>query len=464
MPLSRLLAVLVLVAPTLAHAQPRAPIVPADRGVSDRAAPDLWLATPEGFRALTVTHVNAQEGLGAVSEIFVSGETLDTSFDVGDLLGELVTLGIRTGPASFRVRSAHVFGGSASRFTRPDGTTGLRFDLELRSWLAALTMTASYQIFERATVLDAVRAVFARYAFARVEVRVARALPVHAILAQYRESDLTFVTRMLASEGLHYRFEYTPHGHTLVVSDSLPRGPARSPVFIHEGTDSARSIYIGGADVHLGPSAYRVTIRDAQERDVVVERSGEHTSGFGPLVVSDHLDLSRPVAERIAAAQLAGMQAPRVGGSSASTALEVGSVLALRGHPTLDGAYRVARMAWTVSSDDRSPGGLPAVNSSLSLLPQSAPFALPMRYGPEQLGPQRAVVVAPPAGERAPAEHARVRFRWAAAPNGEMPTAWVPVMGGPPPRPGDTVLVTFLDGDPSAPIIVASAPSREPAR
>ena len=76
----------------------------------------------------------------------------------------------------------------------------------------------------------------ADYPQLRFEFDITQELAARAICTQYRESDLEFLTRLLASEGLNWRFEHEQAGdddggdgqakHRLVFFDSKAKAPA----------------------------------------------------------------------------------------------------------------------------------------------------------------------------------------------------------------------------------------------
>ena len=76
----------------------------------------------------------------------------------------------------------------------------------------------------------------ADYPQLRFEFDITQELAARAIFTQYRESDLEFLTRLLASEGLNWRFEHEQAGdddggdgqakHRLVIFDSKAKAPA----------------------------------------------------------------------------------------------------------------------------------------------------------------------------------------------------------------------------------------------
>lgn len=453
-------------APALAQPrlQPGRPIVPAGRGVSNGDAPDLWLATPDGYEWFTVRSVHGTESLGHAFEIMLDVTTSDATLDATDLLGQQVTLGIRIGPSSFRLRSAYVFAVSAVVITNDDGTRMQRIHLELAPWLAALAHTSRFAIFENASVVDAARSVLGRYAFARVDFRVRGSHPAHERLVQHGESDLEFLQQILAPEGLYWFFEHDAHGHTLVISDAQgPPASSRRPVLTYRGSDPRQSIDGLHADAMTGPSGYRASAENPRDphRPLVVERELRGPHPFGALVLSEraqHSFPSREALERFAAGQAASLRIDqRFAGETESPELEAGIALRVTGHPRseVNGDYRVVWSTYSANTYDQQPGAPVSLRSSFRMIPLRARYWMPVMRTSTYVGVQTATVIGPNVGQvHSDAQgRVRVRFHWPSAP-GQEPSAWVPVLGGAwRPRAGDLVLVHFLDGNPARPVV-----------
>jgi type VI secretion system VgrG family protein len=128
-----------------------------------------------------------------------------------------------------------------------------RYHLELRPWLWVLAQGRNSRVFQDLSVLQIVGQVFARYpAYAHWQVNadaeeLLEAVRPRSYCVQYRESDLSFVERLLAEEGLGYCFvehEESPAGHSLVIfGDSM---------LLEEDPTSASS---GGIRFHRAASA-----------------------------------------------------------------------------------------------------------------------------------------------------------------------------------------------------------------
>ena len=190
------------------------------------------------------------EGDGALGELLVEAwslrETLDepwtlelstlgldAGLDLQALLGAKATLRLALADGSLLPRSGIVF---AAASEQADGGFA-RYRLTLKPWTALLAHTRRSRVWQEKTTVEIVESVFAGYA-ARAQWRWADDVATHlaespyagsgerrSYTVQYRETDLAFVTRLLAEEGLGMRLEEdekAPSGHGLVVFADSP--------------------------------------------------------------------------------------------------------------------------------------------------------------------------------------------------------------------------------------------------
>jgi type VI secretion system secreted protein VgrG len=101
-----------------------------------------------------------------------------------------------------------------------------RYRLRLEPALAQLQHRRDSHIFQdmdaRAIVLD----VLADYPAVRCTFDVTRTLMQRPACVQYRETDFAFLCRLLAAEGLNWRFDHAEDSHVLVVFDAQATVPA----------------------------------------------------------------------------------------------------------------------------------------------------------------------------------------------------------------------------------------------
>ncbi|WP_332672323.1 type VI secretion system Vgr family protein, partial [Aromatoleum sp.] len=188
--------------------------------------PDLP-ASFDGLRFDDATRLYRLRGERELSELLVQAwslkEQLDTPWtmelvalgtgaglNTEVLLGQRVTLDTVLADGSLHPRSGLVMAASAL-----DADGGFaRFRLTVRPWIALLAHTRRSRVWQEQSLVQIVESVFARYAkHARwrwsddISAHLARSPflgtgQVRSYTVQYRETDLAFVTRLLAEEGI----------------------------------------------------------------------------------------------------------------------------------------------------------------------------------------------------------------------------------------------------------------------
>jgi type VI secretion system secreted protein VgrG len=93
-----------------------------------------------------------------------------------------------------------------------------RYELTIvpRIWL--LSCRQNCRIFQGASVVDIVQEVCESVGMSDIDPRVSGHTP-RDFCVQYRETDLAFIQRLLAEEGICYFFQHTDGKHTLILSD-----------------------------------------------------------------------------------------------------------------------------------------------------------------------------------------------------------------------------------------------------
>ncbi|KAB8064606.1 type VI secretion system Vgr family protein [Janthinobacterium violaceinigrum] len=156
------------------------------------------------------------QGVGARDIIVLS---TDANLALAPLLGQPATL-----QASLADGSRAAFSGYVSAAAMLGSEGGLaRFRLRLTPWLWLLSQARNSRVWQDKSVTEIVESVFAAYAPQAVwrwsddtGPFMQQASP-RSYCCQYRESDLAFVSRLLAEEGLAWRFEEQEGGHCLVL-------------------------------------------------------------------------------------------------------------------------------------------------------------------------------------------------------------------------------------------------------
>jgi type VI secretion system secreted protein VgrG len=165
------------------------------------------------------------EGREAVNELFcfdVDALSTSADLDIAQFIGEELTLGLLQ-PDGSRRRWHGLCTGAA--WLGADGGLA-RYRLRLEPALALLAQRRDSYIFQDQNARDIVTELLADYPQVAFDFDISQDLPTRAICTQYRESDLAFFMRLLASEGLSWRFEHEPQRHRLVIFDSRAQAPA----------------------------------------------------------------------------------------------------------------------------------------------------------------------------------------------------------------------------------------------
>ncbi|MEO7496726.1 MAG: type VI secretion system Vgr family protein [Massilia sp.] len=172
-------------------------------------------------------------GSEGVNELFCFDiDALSTSADLDlDLfIGEEITVNLLL--ADGGKRAWHGICTKAA-WTGADGGVA-RYRLRLEPALALLRARRDSYMFQDKTVQDIAAELLADYPQLRVEFNITEALTQHAVWSQQRESDYAFFCRLLAEEGLSWRFGHAQDGdevqantarHWLVIFDSKATAP-----------------------------------------------------------------------------------------------------------------------------------------------------------------------------------------------------------------------------------------------
>lgn len=173
-------------------------------------------------------------GREAVNELYsfdVDALSVSTDLELAHFIGEELTITLLQ-PDSTR-RAWHGICTDAAWLGADGGVA--RYRLHLEPAMALLRLRRDSYIFQNKDVREIVSELLADYPAIRFAFDVSQTLLPRAICTQYRESDFDFFGRILASEGLSWRFEHDQGNetsasaqarHQLVIFDSQARAPA----------------------------------------------------------------------------------------------------------------------------------------------------------------------------------------------------------------------------------------------
>ncbi|WP_171850961.1 type VI secretion system tip protein VgrG, partial [Dickeya dadantii] len=372
--------------------------------------------------------------------------------------------------------------GIVSRFAQGDtGFRRTRYQAEVRPALWRLGLRTNARIFQTqkpdiiiSTLLE--EAGITDYAFA---LRHDHAVREYCV--QYRESDLAFIHRLAAEEGLFYFHEFDAGKHRVVFADdagALTKGP---------------ELFFNLATQGLSEGAYVRRFRYAEAvstAEVALKDYSFKTPAYGLLhnKMSSELDHQResyqhfdypgrfkqdPSGKAFTGYRLDALRAGAMTGSGESNAAELmpGSSFTLTEHP--NPAFNLAWQVVAVTHSGQQPqaleeesGGEPTtLSNSFEVVKGTTTWRAALPYKPMVDGPQIATVVGPAGEEIYCDEFGRVKlqFPWDRyGASDDQSSCWVRVSQGwaggqygliAIPRIGHEVVVSFLEGDPDQPIV-----------
>lgn len=466
--------------------------------------PRFEIKTPLAPNSLLLIGLEGQE---AVSQPFAFQLRLaakrGAKIPFDKLLGQ--ELSVR---CSFYADRPRHFCGVAAGIFRDDSDDRLSYyTIELVPAFALLKNNFQCRVFQDQTVPDILRAVLGKL---NVEFSLRGKYPKHNYCVQYRESDFAFACRLMEEEGMYFYFVHAVNGHRMVIADRSAHGPAcpQESSIIYDNTSGAlrdgtyvdswrewqgiapsrhtlwdHSFQLTGQNlaaestiqktVHLGSSLLHFQL-PTNESLQVFDFPGTYAQRFDAVGYNGqsreqelsevHKDNQRTVKLRMAQRAAASV---RIEGASNSPYLTTGYTIRLQRHETADGYYFLTRVRHRFSLPGYRGGisdDIPYKND-FECIPTGLPYLPPLQTPvPRIHGLQTATVVGPQGEEIFTDKYGRVQvqFQWQ-APGAN--SCWVRVgqswaggqWGGIQiPRVGQEVIVSFLEGDPDAPLITGN--------
>lgn len=178
----------------------------------------LTLDTPLGSDALIATSFTATESLSELFKVNVFAVSTQENIVASKILGKSVTLSVSTPKDSPRNFNGIVTSFSASHAV-VRGTRAYQFEISPKIWL--LTKTSDCRIFQNKTVIQITDTILSENGITNYKKQgLTGSHPARDYCVQYMETDLDFLMRIWAEEGIYYYFTHSKNQHTLVLSDS----------------------------------------------------------------------------------------------------------------------------------------------------------------------------------------------------------------------------------------------------
>lgn len=456
---------------------------------SDQQGRVAELVTPAVTNKFVLVHFEGTESLSGLFEYRIEALCDDQNFNFDNLLGKRAHVRFRSYGKVDRFFSGIVVD-TQWIGTRQDS---FAYRLTLRPWLWLLGRRADCRIFKDKTVIDIVEDVFKGAGFNDFEIRANRGdYDKIEYCVQYRESDLSFVSRLLEEWGIYTFHEHSESKHQLVLADSrschrtVKAGGGKMPFIPLAGSDRrqcehvsawrADRIFRTGSFVtndfdYMKPAANLKADSSGSER---YEKSSFEAYDFPGRYTERNLGTKRAKV-RLEAEQALDHRRSAAGDAAS---LYPGGLVTVEKHPTDDGEYLVVSARHVISTETyrSGPGAGPGelYQGTYEFQPVDRPFRSPLvTPRPRVHGPQTAIVTTRQGKESEEIdvdEEGRifVQFHW----NRDKakisrPVRVAQMWSGKSwgfqviPRVGQEVVVQFLEGDPDQPLVVGTVYNKD---
>ncbi|MBZ5487730.1 type VI secretion system tip protein VgrG [Halomonas aquamarina] len=440
--------------------------------------------TLPGVDDIAVIDFTHREALSQPFELVLNLASRDGSLDAAELLDREATLTIwQDGEA---LRQVH---GIVSEFGRGDrGHRRTFYSLVLRPALWRLSLRHNSRIFQKVDPLTIINTLLDERGITDVAFAVTRELPEREYCVQYRETDLAFIERLAAEEGLFYFHEFEESAHRLVFADD-PQVLANlgERTYHSRAGGTAPTRHVRKLSHTARVAAATASLKDYSFKNPAYAQLHEHlgrdVDAHGQQTDYEHFDYpgrykQDASGEPFTRIRLEQLRRDAITASAESDLPELapGVRFSLADHDTqsLNRDWQVVAVHHTgeqpqaleedgMTHSDAS--GMTRYANQVTLMPGDVPWRATPNPKPRVDGPQVAFVVGPEGEEIHCDEHGRVKvqFPWDryAEPN-ETASCWVRVAQGwagggygsiAIPRIGHEVIVSFLEGDPDQPLV-----------
>ena len=434
---------------------------------------------------LLANALDASESLSRDFSYVVEVLSDNASIPLTALMGKMVSIELVREDGSLRYFNGHVF---EFRFLRTDGGFAF-YEMVLEPWLSHLRLRHNNVAFHGKTVADLTELVFNDYLMRDYKLAAGGPDPLITYICQYRESDHNLLHRHWEQLGWHYRYEHRRDGHTLWLSDDTTSGQPidgeiKSMPFQHQaGSLEDDGVHDWSPVRRMAPGKMTVASfnfknpRSARASGDSLNRQGavpqlevyENTGSYGFKNIDDGELLAKRRMEEIDA------QGQLYQAQGNDRTAQPGRWFTLSGH--FDGGAGKAATEYLIVSvhhhaSNNYQQGRQATShysNSFTCLPRETPWRPGRHFHSHQVridGVQTATVVGPPGEEIHTDGYGRVKvqFHWdrlgtfddKSSPWIRVVSSWAGANFGhiSLPRVGMEVVVQFLDGNVSMPIII----------
>ncbi|MFJ2330703.1 type VI secretion system Vgr family protein [Pseudomonas helleri] len=439
--------------------------------------------------AFEVVEFKLEEGLSQPFKLNLDLVSHDPAVDFNRVLdlGALFTVWRGDTP----VRYVH---GLVSLFRQGDtGFRRTRYHAVIEPTLARAGLRSNWRMFQYKTVPEIITLVLKGQRITDLEKQICFDHQTREYCVQAGETDLDFITRLAAEEGLLYTFEHRTDGHTLILTD---RVGGLGTIGTHKDCPVLYQPMGGGdsAEPALHRFSYTEQVRTARQvqRDYTFTHpryNQQHTADGGLALKNQHKDYERydypgrykrdaagkPFTKTRLHALRSDARMAELEGDDAR--LQPGLAFDLSEHPRPDFNDRWRSIALEHTGKQHSSlqeeaGGSDystTYHLKASAIRWDAEWKAPLQPKPCIDGPHTATVVGPPGEEIYCDEWGRVKvsFPWDRdSQENDHSSCWIRVTQGwagtlwgamAVPRIGQELIISYLDGDPDQPIATGRA-------
>ncbi|ACR69913.1 type VI secretion system tip protein VgrG [Edwardsiella ictaluri] len=436
----------------------------------------LSLSTPLGKNTLQVVQCRGEESVSDLYRFELELFSTEPTLEWQKLVGQAAAL--RLALPDGQTRYWHGVIGQASY--RGAEQHGYAYYAELVPHLAWLQHAQECQIFQEKTVPQIIETVLKARGISDFRLSLSQHYAPREYCVQYRESDLSFISRLMEEEGIFYWFDHSESHHVMVLADSNAAvQPCKThsdivyrPKHMSESGDDIQlwmpSLSVVPANVFLNTYTFEQPTASLLTSTASVARQGK----LSDVAVYDFTDgyTQTREGERRAKLRMEGLEAmqARIEGGGRCRTLAPGYWFSLQKHFRKDCNDDYLLLSVRHEIVNNLPWQNQEVNyqNHFVCLPKSLPYR-PLSQAPRPVihGVQTAVVTGPQGEEIHTDLYGRVKvhFHWdRLGKQDDKSSCWIRVAQGwaglgwggmQLPRVGQEVIVDFIDGNPDAPLI-----------
>jgi type VI secretion system secreted protein VgrG len=440
----------------------------------------LSINTPLGENILVITNLDGVDELSKPFSYKLRMLSEDDAIPAEKLIGQNVSI-VMLDPDD---HPTHLNAYMRTFVNHGRGDRATVYTAEIVSWLWFLSRRTDCRIFQEMSVPQIVEDVFKHAHTPDFELSGLKGTYAkREYCVQYRETDFSFVSRLLEEEGIFYYFRHEPGKHVLVLGDDpaayteckdnkarYATGPSFAEVDDNitswEHRYEFRSGRVALADFNFMTPEKPILSKERTTLKVPPASNCElydYPGNFPDRGVGDQRVRRMMEAEEVDFDRVVGSSVCRSYGAGRKFTVDAHHLDSEKGRTYVaTKVHHRVDVGSFVSGGDKPEG----YSNNFEAIPATVPFR-PARIAVKGVvrGPQTAIVVGPSGEEIYADEHGRVKvkFHWDRTPNvDEKSSCWIRVAQSWAskkwgalftPRIGDEVIIDFIEGDPDRPII-----------